>query len=307
MAEPVVRPLDHVPRPFRLVGRLKNNRLWTAIIEQFPAVVTQTDAARALGISPTAIGNLLNCTTWPYSTSDRGRYQPGWTKLARRLERLLAVPAEHLFDPRIYGTELPRVDVELVFNRRVFDASAARLALPSNQEDDLLSETETTAIDDALRLLTPKEQKVVEARFGSSGGRKHTYKEVGHILDLSVERIRQIEAKALRKLRHSSRANVLRRCDDYDAQRIIHTSGPSECSQMMESLKMAGFKRTRPVRPGSYALLVGCETCTPFRSIRTECGFEHGATDVPVERTDISLPQRWIRVSCINKPGPHVP
>jgi RNA polymerase primary sigma factor len=61
-----------------------------------------------------------------------------------------------------------------------------------------------------LSTLTPREEKVLKMRFGIGERSNHTLEEVGQDFDVTRERIRQIEAKALRKLRHPSRARVLR-------------------------------------------------------------------------------------------------
>lgn len=62
----------------------------------------------------------------------------------------------------------------------------------------------------ALHTLTPREEEVIKLRFGLTDGRPRTLEEVGKIFNITRERIRQIEAKALRKLRHPSRATKLR-------------------------------------------------------------------------------------------------
>ena len=61
-----------------------------------------------------------------------------------------------------------------------------------------------------LRTLSPREEKVLRMRFGMEDGSEHTLEEVGRCFQVTRERIRQIEAKALRKLRHSSRSKELR-------------------------------------------------------------------------------------------------
>jgi len=63
---------------------------------------------------------------------------------------------------------------------------------------------------DVLDTLTPREQKVLRLRFGLDDGRARTLEEVGKEFDVTRERIRQIEAKALRKLRHPSRSKKLK-------------------------------------------------------------------------------------------------
>ena len=61
-----------------------------------------------------------------------------------------------------------------------------------------------------LATLTEREQKVLKLRFGLEDGRARTLEEVGKEFDVTRERIRQIEAKALRKLRHPSRSKKLK-------------------------------------------------------------------------------------------------
>jgi RNA polymerase primary sigma factor len=61
-----------------------------------------------------------------------------------------------------------------------------------------------------LRTLTAREEKIMKMRFGLEDGSEHTLEEVGRSFAVTRERIRQIEAKALRKLRHPSRSHKLR-------------------------------------------------------------------------------------------------
>jgi RNA polymerase primary sigma factor len=70
---------------------------------------------------------------------------------------------------------------------------------------DLRSQTQAV-----LKTLTPREEKVLKMRFGVGDGSEHTLEEVGQNFTVTRERIRQIESKALRKLRHPSRSKVLR-------------------------------------------------------------------------------------------------
>lgn len=74
------------------------------------------------------------------------------------------------------------------------------------------------SISEVLEYLTPKEAEVIKLRFGIEDGKKHTLEYVGKKFGVTRERIRQIEAKALRKLRHPLRANKLRDFSDSNPQ-----------------------------------------------------------------------------------------
>ena len=61
-----------------------------------------------------------------------------------------------------------------------------------------------------LKKLSPREERIIRMRFGFEDGDSHTLEEVGQVFTVTRERIRQIEAKALRKLRHPSRSSLVR-------------------------------------------------------------------------------------------------
>jgi RNA polymerase primary sigma factor len=78
---------------------------------------------------------------------------------------------------------------------------------PSDAVINLSLKEQTSSV---LKTLTPREEKVIKMRFGLDDGSEHTLEEVGQSFAVTRERIRQIEAKALRKLRHPSRSRKLR-------------------------------------------------------------------------------------------------
>src|SRR5581483_1917950 len=71
-------------------------------------------------------------------------------------------------------------------------------------------------VREILKTLTPREEKVLKMRFGIDVASEHTLEEVGKDFSVTRERIRQIEVKALRKLRHPSRSKRLRSFFDKD-------------------------------------------------------------------------------------------
>jgi len=120
--------------------------------------------------------------------------------------------------------ELPLDKVQLVFE---IAKEPVSLEAPVGEEDSYLGDfiEDTEAVDpqeaaiqtnlesqtlDLLASLPPREAQVLKMRFGIGERSKHTLEEVGNDFDVTRERIRQIEAKALRKLRHPSRSSALR-------------------------------------------------------------------------------------------------
>ena len=81
------------------------------------------------------------------------------------------------------------------------------VASPSDAAIKLNLEEQTASL---LKTLTPREERIIKMRFGLEDGSEHTLEEVGNSFAVTRERIRQIEAKALRKLRHPSRSGRLR-------------------------------------------------------------------------------------------------
>lgn len=77
-------------------------------------------------------------------------------------------------------------------------------------EEELFKKELVAAVNDALNTMGPRISKVLRMRFGFDGSHEMTLEEVGYAFRVSRERIRQIEAKALRQLKHPSRSDALR-------------------------------------------------------------------------------------------------
>jgi RNA polymerase primary sigma factor len=120
------------------------------------------------------------------------------------------------------------VPVEAVHRTKKIAQQPISLSAPIGEEEDshvgdLIEDKAVVSPSDAaigldlkertasmLRSLTPREEQIIKMRFGLDDGSEHTLEEVGHTFAVTRERIRQIEAKALRKLRHPSRSSNLR-------------------------------------------------------------------------------------------------
>ncbi|UCG78201.1 MAG: sigma-70 family RNA polymerase sigma factor [Nitrospirota bacterium] len=144
------------------------------------------------------------------------------TKASRELTQILGrEPSNEEIAKKL---EVPTRKVEEVF-RAIQDPIA--LQTPVGDEDteledfigdknspspfaDAQQQENSDFIQRVLRTLTPKEEKVIKMRFGIGMDRDHTLEEVGRHLSITRERVRQIEAKALRKLKHPSRLKALK-------------------------------------------------------------------------------------------------
>jgi RNA polymerase primary sigma factor len=132
--------------------------------------------------------------------------EPTTEELARRMElpvgkvrKVLRIAQEPISLETPVGEEEESHLGDFIIDRRVTSPSEAVINLNLREQ---------TA--EVLKTLSPREEKIIKMRFGLQDGSEHTLEEVGQHFAVTRERIRQIEAKALRKLRHPSRSHRLR-------------------------------------------------------------------------------------------------
>ena len=132
------------------------------------------------------------------------------------LVAVLGKPVEYLF-PKVLTQSISCG----VFDKRevslseeqvgVLESRKVPLALPTT--GDIERNVDRLALvgkmGEVLGTLTPREQRVIELRFGLNGGQTHTLEDIGKMFNVTRDRIRQIEEKALRKLRHPTRSRKL--------------------------------------------------------------------------------------------------
>ena len=143
-------------------------------------------------------------------TSNQLLHDTGHEPSAEEIARILRMPEDKV-------SEIMRVSQEPVsLETPIGEEEDSHLAdfipdeealAPQDAASDALLKEQLTAVLDTL---TPREAKVLRLRFGLDDGRSRTLEEVGEEFNVTRERIRQIEAKALRKLRHPSRSKKLR-------------------------------------------------------------------------------------------------
>lgn len=132
--------------------------------------------------------------------------EPTTEELARKLElstgkvrKIMRIAQEPISLETPVGEEEESHLGDFIIDKRVTSPSEAVINLNLREQ---------TA--EVLKSLSPREEKIIKMRFGLQDGSEHTLEEVGQQFAVTRERIRQIEAKALRKLRHPSRSHRLR-------------------------------------------------------------------------------------------------
>jgi RNA polymerase sigma factor (sigma-70 family) len=171
------------------------------------------------------------CTEVGLCQSDVGRYlnlkQSPWNKKtgelktgAARIVEATGRNALWLFDPDLYEQDfLPRGTLIAEIEPHLMLSGANELrdvaALGPAPDEVLMAEEELSVSDllhNTLHTLTPREEDIIKRRFALDPyGRAQTYEAIGEFYDVTSERIRQIEGKTLRKLRHPLRGAPLRR------------------------------------------------------------------------------------------------
>lgn len=202
-----------IPRAYRIKALLKNNRLLAAIEREFPGLTLKA-VARACRISPTGLSALVAMRRWPgCQWTLKGRDScgngciDGWSPTAWKLATILRDAPAYLFDRDLYG--IAPTPIVLAIDRPALEATGM-LALPASPEELANVVERSEAVHAALGTLTPKEAMVLRRRFGLDDGREHSLDDVGITMAVTRERVRQIEARALRKLRHPTRSKKLR-------------------------------------------------------------------------------------------------
>ena len=154
------------------------------------------------------VNELLNLRIGPLlAIRPHGRYRP----ICITLSNILGIDCHVLFPHALYAQVWPRGVARDVPLAEFVELGAARhLTLPESSSEAVVQREMRERLAGALETLTPREALVITQRFGLDGDGERTLEEIGAGSGCGRERIRQIEAKALRKLRHPSRTRHLR-------------------------------------------------------------------------------------------------
>ncbi len=184
---------------YRLIIRVKNNLLYMKMVEA--GFESQSELARATGLAPKTIGEIANLKIGAFNADGRP------SKATQKLCDYFGCLPEDIYPPEVLHVGIPKNVVERVIS------SQEVAGYLKQQEIDPAYQLENCAdnkfLKQQINRLTPRQQKVIKARFFDD----RTLNNVGNELGVSRDRIRQIEAQALRKLR-----KVLKYLpSDYDA------------------------------------------------------------------------------------------
>lgn len=197
------------------VTRLKHADLWSACKKFIHGRYGgQSGLARHLGVTPSEVGQWLNMKSCPPDTPTRGWPAGRLAKLESQLIALTGKTMEQLFPQELRASvaflQAPKVYEQTASIRadameRYAIATAERLRLSATPRLSIEASELQDAIGRALRLLTFREREVVQMRYGLADGHQYTLEEVAATFQVTRERIRQIEAKAVRKLQRDAR------------------------------------------------------------------------------------------------------
>ena len=181
--------------------RIRNNVLKR---QRVASGLTQAQLAQAIGLTAgCSVGQLETLQVHP-----KGRGRKNWTPTAKKLARYFGVELEILFPLWLYELHTPVAVKEM--NAEAMYRLLSEPPTPQTLPDEAVQQIENMdTVKKVLATLTPREERVLRLRYGIGNEPEHSLEEVAEQFDQTRERIRQIEAKALRKLRHPSRAGQL--------------------------------------------------------------------------------------------------
>jgi RNA polymerase sigma factor (sigma-70 family) len=215
---------DDEPAPAFRIGAV--HRLFHAELRAWREArgLRQADLGALVGVSGNSISHFETFRRTPPA------------ELRDKLAEITGIPADRLFPPWLeeWATEAKVATTEHEISPAMLSApEALALAAPDDDFDEAEREADRTVmaagIEAALAMLDPRERRVLELRYGLEDGQVRGLEEIGRIVGVTRERVRQIEAKALRKLRHPTRAKPLRRTLDAldpaaaERRRVLYT------------------------------------------------------------------------------------
>ncbi len=142
--------------------------------------------------------------------------ESSWSSI-KQIANCLNVPTEEVCPPELRGKKLRLQAIafrecEAYRLERYRESKNLCLPDPAAEVENLdLSKAREEAVDSILKTLTSREREILKMRYGLGDGREHTLEEVGRVVKLTRERVRQVAIRAIHKLQHPVRADKLAR------------------------------------------------------------------------------------------------
>lgn len=191
-------------KDYRIEVKVKNNNLLRRIEDAGYKTVAEFCKMNNHPNWQSKIGDLINLKATPFNAAGK------FNRVVVGVAEILKCLPEDLFTETQMNTALES-------NKKYIETSEAEMRFMLENQKEVKSLEDLTEfnrlpekVSELLETLTPREAKVIALRFGLKGMDTHTLEECSQTFGCNRERIRQIEAKALRKLRHPSRSEVLK-------------------------------------------------------------------------------------------------
>jgi transcriptional regulator with XRE-family HTH domain len=196
-------------KEYNILIKVRNNYLLTRM--RRAGHFTVASLSRDSGVSQGTIGKYLNMQTVPQ------RGTGTWSKNALKLAKYFGCLPDDMFPPvSLLGKNTAELEMsESELREGLLSVSQVpKLPFDAVNENEFLA-----AINEALSTLPPRTQLVLSARFGLNGQPERTLEDIANELELSRDRVRQIEQTALRRLKHPSKSGILDRwCEEAQAR-----------------------------------------------------------------------------------------
>jgi len=190
-------------KDFRVEVKVKNNKLLEQI--EKAGFESLADFSRKTGISQGLIGDYVNMRE--SALANNGQYRSTVLKIS---EALKCMP-EDLFPAAQMTQKLETNKQHFTANEsELFDLTSSLRSAAMSPERRLIHEDANRVVKQVLLTLTPREQRILDLRFGLTSGEEQTLDQVADQFGVGRERVRQMQAKAMRKMKHPKRSRELR-------------------------------------------------------------------------------------------------
>jgi len=188
-----------------LTMRIRNAALIKAVIEDVERCETTLEKwCKVVGISSAFYQDLITFKTPPVHVS--GKKDGEVKDKVKAICNMLNMEFEELFDIQLYeGIAVSKI-VTYVTPEKLRQICNTPVERPTAIPTEVLNNVMRRQLDELLESLTPREEKILRMRFGLDEPKEFTLQEIGEDFNLSRDRIRQIEKRALKKLRNPNKS-----------------------------------------------------------------------------------------------------